>query len=112
MYLGTGNKSLSSHDLEQDLVVAEPRKSAAVLNNSVAIGARLKVHCDQYTRLLQKKAFTWKYIEHGLDEMDFTETESMMNDTLSEWGWTPPDGHAGYYDHFGEGEDEEEEEEY
>lgn len=35
--------------------------------------------------MYRRKAFMYKYLEYGMDEMEFTEAESNANDLISEY---------------------------
>ena len=39
----------------------------------------------QFTSMLRRKAFLYWYTGEGMDEMEFTEAESNMNDLVSEY---------------------------
>ena len=62
---------------------------------------------EQFTAMFRRKAFLHWYTGEGMDEMEFTEAESNMNDLVSEYQQYQ-DATA---DDEGEYEDEEEEEE-
>lgn len=38
-----------------------------------------------FTAMFRRKAFLYKYLEYGMDEMEFTEAESNVNDFISEY---------------------------
>lgn len=38
-----------------------------------------------FTALFRRKAFIHKYLGFGMDEMEFTEAESNLNDLISEY---------------------------
>jgi tubulin beta len=40
---------------------------------------------DQFTAMFRRKAFLHWYTGEGMDEMEFTEAESNMNDLVSEY---------------------------
>ena len=40
---------------------------------------------DQFTVMFKKKAFLHWYTAEGMDEMEFTEAESNMNDLVAEY---------------------------
>merc|ERR1711970_1108060 len=40
---------------------------------------------EQFTGMFRRKAFVHRYTGEGMDEMEFTEAESNMNDLISEY---------------------------
>ena len=61
---------------------------------------------DEFTQLFRRKTFLHLYTAEGMDEMEFTEAESNLNDLVSECY----DGNYGAdYEYEEGGEDEEEE---
>ena len=58
---------------------------------------------EKFSSMFRRKAFLHWYIDEGMDEMEFTEAESNMNDLCSEY--------QQYQDYFGEEEASFEEEE-
>jgi len=64
------------------------------------IGMRI---AEQFTAMFRRKAFLHHYIAEGMDEMEFTEAESNLNDLVSEY--------EGATNTYGTGEDEGEDEE-
>ncbi|VDP79204.1 unnamed protein product [Schistosoma mattheei] len=41
--------------------------------------------CEQFSAMFRRKAFLHWYTSEGMDEMEFTEAESNMNDLVSEY---------------------------
>merc|ERR1712182_97101 len=53
--------------------------------NSTAIQEMFKRVSEQFTAMFRRKAFLHWYTGEGMDEMEFTEAESNMNDLVSEY---------------------------
>ena len=81
------------------------KMAVTFLGNSTAIQEMFKRVSEQFTSMFRRKAFLHWYTGEGMDEMEFTEAESNMNDLVSEY--------QQYQDATAEddAEDEEEEEE-
>ena len=60
-------------------------KAATLIGNNTAIQEVYKRISEQFTSLFRRKAFVHWYTGEGLDEMEFTEAESNMNDLVSEY---------------------------
>merc|ERR1712150_449695 len=76
------------------------KMSATFIGNSTAIH-------EQFTAMFRRKAFLHWYTGEGMDEVEFTEAESNMNDLVSEYQQyqeATAEDDAEYY----EGEEEEE----
>jgi len=56
--------------------------SATFIGNSTAIQELSKRISEQFTAMFRRKAFLHWYIGEGMDEMEFTEAESNMNDLI------------------------------
>merc|ERR1711953_804961 len=82
------------------------KMSSTFIGNSTAIQEMFKRVSEQFTLMFRRKAFLHWYTGEGMDEMEFTEAESNMNDLVSEY--------QQYQDATAEdeGEFDEEEEEY
>ena len=67
-------------------VPAHGYKSSATstMNNSAIQGLYQRV-LTQFNALIRRKAFTYNYLSHGMDEMEFIEAESNVNDLISEY---------------------------
>src|SRR3990167_2350042 len=61
------------------------KMSATFLGNSTAIQEMFKRISEQFTAMFRRKAFLHWYTAEGMDEMEFTEAESNMNDLVSEY---------------------------
>ncbi|KAL1783659.1 tubulin beta chain [Sigmodon hispidus] len=59
--------------------------SAIFIGNSTTIQELFKQISEQFIAMLRQKAFLHWYTSEGMDEMEFTEAESNMNDTVSEY---------------------------
>jgi hypothetical protein len=59
--------------------------SATFIGNSTAIQEMFKRVSEQFTAMFRRKAFLHWYTGEGMDEMEFTEAESNMNDLVSEY---------------------------
>ena len=57
----------------------------SILGNSTAIQEIFKRISEQFTAMFRRKAFLHWYTGEGMDEMEFTEAESNMNDLISEY---------------------------
>ena len=55
------------------------------VGNSTAIQEMFKRVAEQFTAMFRRKAFLHWYTGEGMDEMEFTEAESNMNDLVSEY---------------------------
>jgi tubulin beta len=61
------------------------KMSATFIGNSTAIQEMFKRVSEQFTVMFRRKAFLHWYTGEGMDEMEFTEAESNMNDLISEY---------------------------
>jgi len=61
------------------------KMSACFIGNSTAIQEMFKRIGEQFTAMFRRKAFLHWYTGEGMDEMEFTEAESNMNDLVSEY---------------------------
>mmetsp|Transcript_21984 Transcript_21984/g.42685 ORF Transcript_21984/g.42685 Transcript_21984/m.42685 type:complete len:451 (+) Transcript_21984:49-1401(+) len=77
------------------------KMSTTFIGNTTSIQEMFKRVSEQFTLMFRRKAFLHWYTGEGMDEMEFTEAESNMNDLVSEYQ---------QYQDAGVGEDEEEEE--
>jgi tubulin beta len=53
--------------------------------NTSSVQLLLKNYAERFTAMFRRKAFLYHYTKHGMDEMEFTEAESNMNDLVSEF---------------------------
>lgn len=61
------------------------KMSCAFIGNSTAIQEMFKRVSEAFTAMFRRKAFLHWYTGEGMDEMEFTEAESNMNDLVSEY---------------------------
>jgi tubulin beta len=61
------------------------RMAVTLIGNSTAIQEMFKRVAEQFTAMFRRKAFLHWYTGEGMDEMEFTEAESNMNDLVSEY---------------------------
>lgn len=61
------------------------KMSATFIGNTTAIQEIFKRISEQFTAMFRRKAFLHWYTGEGMDEMEFTEAESNMNDLISEY---------------------------
>jgi tubulin beta len=61
------------------------KMSVTFIGNSTAIQEMFKRVGEQFTAMFRRKAFLHWYTGEGMDEMEFTEAESNMNDLVSEY---------------------------
>lgn len=59
--------------------------SSTFIGNTTAIQEIFKRISEQFTAMFRRKAFLHWYTGEGMDEMEFTEAESNMNDLVSEY---------------------------
>ncbi|KAL3309174.1 hypothetical protein Ciccas_012279 [Cichlidogyrus casuarinus] len=59
--------------------------SVTFVGNSTAIQDLFKRISDQFMSMFRRKAFLHWYTSEGMDEMEFTEAESNINDLISEY---------------------------
>merc|ERR1719266_2280752 len=61
------------------------KMAVTFLGNSTSIMELFKRISEQFTSMFRRKAFLRWYTGEGMDEMEFTEAESNMNDLVSEY---------------------------
>merc|ERR1719401_3267298 len=61
------------------------KMASTFVGNSTAIQELFKRISEQFTAMFRRKAFLHWYTGEGMDEMEFTEAESNMNDLVSEY---------------------------
>lgn len=61
------------------------KMSATFIGNNTAIQQVFRRVGDQFSAMFRRKAFLHWYMEEGMDQMEFTEAESNMNDLISEY---------------------------
>ena len=55
------------------------------MSNNTGLETPLKVLGEKFTMMFRRKAYLSHYTNVGMDEMEFTEAESNMNDLISEY---------------------------
>merc|ERR1711997_1367167 len=61
------------------------KMSSTFIGNTTAIQDMFKRVGEQFTAMFRRKVFLHWYTGEGMDEMEFTEAESNMNDLVSEY---------------------------
>ncbi|XP_012944022.1 tubulin beta-4 chain [Aplysia californica] len=61
------------------------KMSSTFIGNTTSIQELFKRISEQFTAMFRRKAFLHWYTGEGMDEMEFTEAESNMNDLVSEY---------------------------
>ena len=59
--------------------------SATFIGNTTAIQSVFRRIADRFSAMFRRKSFLHWYTGEGMDEMEFTEAESNMNDLVSEY---------------------------
>lgn len=59
--------------------------AATFLGNNTAIQETLICNVEQFSKLFRRKAFLHWFTDEGMDEMEFTEAESNLNDLINEY---------------------------
>ncbi|KAI8871354.1 tubulin C-terminal domain-like protein, partial [Ramicandelaber brevisporus] len=59
--------------------------SGTFIGNTTAIQDLFKRIAEQFQKMFQRKAYLHWYTDEGMDEMEFTEAESNLNDLVSEY---------------------------
>jgi len=68
-----------------DVAPAKLSMAVTFLGNSTSIMEMFKRVIEQFTLMFRRKAFLHWYTGEGMDEMEFTEAESNLNDLVSEY---------------------------
>jgi len=68
-----------------DIAPKDTKMAATFIGNSTAIQDIFKRVSEQFTLMFRRKAFLHWYTGEGMEEMEFTEAESNMNDLVSEY---------------------------
>ncbi|XP_041804331.1 tubulin beta-2A chain-like isoform X5 [Chelmon rostratus] len=81
------NATLSVHQLVEntDETFSIDNEALYDIGNSTAIQELFRRISEQFTAMFRRKAFLHWYTGEGMDEMEFTEAESNMNDLVSEY---------------------------
>jgi tubulin beta len=59
--------------------------SATFIGNSTAIQELFRCISEQFTAMFRHRAFLHYYTGEGMDDMEFTEAESIMNELVFEY---------------------------
>ncbi|KAJ8587791.1 tubulin C-terminal domain-like protein, partial [Rhizopogon salebrosus TDB-379] len=70
---------------ECDIPPRGVKMAVTFLGNSTAIQELFKRVSDHFTAMFKRKAFLHWYTQEGMDEMEFTEAESNMQDLIAEY---------------------------
>jgi len=76
------------HNMKSSVCDVPPKgmqMSATFIGNSTCIQELFKRVGEQFTLMFRRKAFLHWYTGEGMDEMEFTEAESNMNDLIAEY---------------------------
>jgi len=68
-----------------DIPPQDSKMSVTFIGNSTAIQDLFKRISESFTAMFRRKAFLHWYTDEGMDEMEFTEAESNVNDLVSEY---------------------------
>ncbi|GAA5907526.1 hypothetical protein JCM5296_004106 [Sporobolomyces johnsonii] len=68
-----------------DIPPKDTKMSVTFIGNSTSIQELFKRIGDQFTAMFKRKAFLHWYTGEGMDEMEFTEAESNMQDLVAEY---------------------------
>lgn len=61
------------------------KMSATFIGNTTAMQELFKRMTEQFSTMFRRKAFLHWYTGEGMDELEFTEAESNINDLISEY---------------------------
>jgi len=76
------------HNIKTSICDIPPRglpMAGTFIGNSTSIQEMFKRVAEQFTLMFRRKAFLHWYTGEGMDEMEFTEAESNMNDLIAEY---------------------------
>ena len=68
-----------------DIPTTGLKMAVTFIGNNTCIQEMFKRVAEQFTAMFRRKAFLHWYTGEGMDEMEFTEAESNMNDLVSEY---------------------------
>jgi len=68
-----------------DIPPTTSKMSATFVGNSTAIQDVFKRISDNFTAMFRRKAFLHNFTSEGMDDMEFTEAESNINDLICEY---------------------------
>ncbi|XP_071941333.1 tubulin beta-1 chain-like [Antedon mediterranea] len=61
------------------------KKTATFMGNNTAISEIIRRVSEQFTMMLKRRVYLHSYKNEGMDELEFLETESNLNDLVSEY---------------------------
>ncbi|KAL6966501.1 hypothetical protein U1Q18_032281, partial [Sarracenia purpurea var. burkii] len=70
------------------------KMTSTFIGNSTSIQEMFRRVSEQFTAMFKRKAFLHWYTGEGMNEMEFTEAESNMNDLVSEYSRSSEDGRS------------------
>ncbi|KAI3745914.1 hypothetical protein L6452_08326 [Arctium lappa] len=76
------------HNVQSSVCDVPPtgmKMASTFIGNSTSITEMFRRVSDQFTTMYRRKAFLHWYTGEGMDEMEFTEAESNMNDLVAEY---------------------------
>merc|ERR1719456_798424 len=88
---------MSSKEVDEQMLNVQSKNSSyfvewipnnlkcAICGNPTCMQEVMKRVAEQFTSMFRRKAFLHWYTGEGMDEMEFTEAESNMNDLVSEY---------------------------
>merc|ERR1712193_184722 len=76
---------MSTKEVDEQMLNVQNKNSSSFIGNSTAIQEMFKRIGEQFTAMFRRKAFLHWYTGEGMDEMEFTEAESNVNDLVSEY---------------------------
>ncbi|ETN65587.1 beta-Tubulin at 60D, partial [Anopheles darlingi] len=79
------NSSYFVEWIPNNVKTAGLKMSSTFIGNTTAIQELFKRISEQFSAMFRRKAFLHWYTGEGMDEMEFTEAESNMNDLVSEY---------------------------
>jgi tubulin beta len=71
--------------IKKDIPPTGLKMSSTFIGNSTSIQELFKRISEQFTAMFRRKAFLFWYTGEGMDELEFTEAESNMNDIIFYW---------------------------
>merc|ERR1711892_18803 len=87
--MGVPELTQQMFDAKNMMCASDPRQglkmATTFIGNTTAIQDMFKRVAEQFTAMFRRKAFPHWYTGEGMDEMEFTEAESNMNDLVSEY---------------------------
>ncbi|GJV80034.1 tubulin beta-2 chain, partial [Tanacetum coccineum] len=82
---GTGTRMFKAYWFSCDIPPTGLKMASTFIGNSTYIQEMFSRVSEQFTTMFRRKAFLHWYTGEGMDEMEFTEAESNMNDLVAEY---------------------------